>query len=117
MNDMENNTQPIEIRLDPGLSVRGFVTLADGVPVGGVAVTLRDSIGRLRPPERTVVSTADGSFTFTGLDADDSLVLFASQLRFGRTWSAKVRCQGGTAPIPMVRRDEDPQILPPDQRR
>ncbi len=109
--------QPVELRLEPGLRIRGVVTLDDGTPLANVAVTLRDSQGRLRPPERTVASAADGSFVFDGIEPTAALLLFASQLRNGHTFSARLRILDSTAPSHLILRDEDPQIRPMDQGR
>ena len=108
---------PVELQLDPGRSVRGVVALADGTPVHGAAVVLRDSFGRLRPVERAVPSSAKGEFAFDGLEDSATLVLFVSQQRDGRTWSARLRVRSGDVDVRLVLHDEDPQIVPPRDNR
>lgn len=108
--------QTLTIRLEAGLTVRGRCEFGPGEPAVGVAVTLRDSRGRLPPGERTVQTDHNGDFAFAGLAPTDSLVLFASCTRDGRTFSAKLRTRSGAADLRMMLRDEDPQLLPPAGR-
>jgi hypothetical protein len=73
-------------------------------------ITLRDPSGSLRPAERAVVTGEDGSFRFEGLAEDSLLVLFASVVRDGHTWSGRAaNVIPGRGPIDVVLRDEDPQ--------
>jgi hypothetical protein len=84
--------------------------------VHGAAVVLRDSFGRLRPVERATASASDGAFAFDGLEDTETLVLFVSQPRGGHTWSARQRVRSGDLDVHLVLRDEDPQIVPPQDR-
>jgi hypothetical protein len=103
----------ITIVVRPGAALRGVATWADGAPAGGVLVTLRDATGRLRPAQRTAISGDDGSFAFFGLPEQRPLLLFATALRDGRTWSGKLdRLLAGGEPAALVLRDEDPDLLP-----
>lgn len=79
----------VELDLRAGAELVGRVLLPGDVPAAGVAVTLRDPEGRLRPPQRSVVADAAGRFRFAGLDPAASYVLFAQQVRGGHTWSAR----------------------------
>ncbi len=104
-------TQGLELVVEPGAAVHGKVRMADGSSAAGVLVTLRDPRGELRPGERAERATADGSFQFAGLDADHDYVLFATALRDGRTWSAKLpRVRPDPAGVELVVADEDPEL-------
>jgi hypothetical protein len=104
----------LHVEVSEGLRIAGTVVL-DTAPgtrevAAGVVITLRDPSGSLRPAERAVVTGEDGSFRFEGLAEDSLLVLFASVVRDGHTWSGRAaNVIPGRGPIDVVLRDEDPQ--------
>ena len=111
----ESDAAPVSIRLDAGHSLRGTATLADGTPLGGVAVSLRAPDGTMRSRVRATSTHADGTFAFAGLDDATRLVVFATATRAGRTFSARADSFGGKDLV-LVLRDEDPELQPPLRR-
>ncbi len=105
------------IALAAGARIEGRIRLPDGAPAAGVVVTLRDLRGELRPAQRAVLSDANGAFGFGGLDESADHVLFATDQRAGRTWSAKLPRVRAGEQVSLVLRDEDPQLLPPGSGR
>ncbi len=101
----------VNVVVTPGLTMSGVVRWPDGELARGVLVTLRDAAGVLRPAQRTIVTGADGGFTFAGLPEQRALLLFGSAPRDGRTWSGKLdRLLAGGEAIELVLRNEDPEF-------
>jgi hypothetical protein len=99
----------VTVSAGAALSVRA---VAEDKPAAGIVVTVRDPSGRLRPAERAVVTDQDGAARFEGLSEGTGLVLFASVVRGGRTWSGRrANVLPGGEPVEVVLRDEDP-VLP-----
>ena len=104
-------TLGLDLVVDPGATVQGTVRMADGGSAAGVLVTLRDPRGQLRPGERAERTRADGTFAFAGLEPTADYVLFATAMRDGRTWSAKLpRVPADGTAVELVLADEDPQL-------
>ena len=110
-------TGGVAVTVTAGEPLRGTAWWADGAPARGVLVTVRDPSGGLRPAQRTTSTDAGGGFVFAGLPDDRPLLLFATALREGRTWSGKlVGLRAGGGAVELLLRDEDPQLLPPAGR-
>ncbi|MBK8101261.1 MAG: hypothetical protein IPK26_29620 [Planctomycetes bacterium] len=98
-----------QLEVPAGAVLAGVARYPDGSVATGAIVTLRDPRGRLRPAERSAIADASGNFTFTGLGDDDALVLFATILRQGRTWSARLpNIRAGGADLELRSEDPDP---------
>jgi hypothetical protein len=89
--DVDPRDDVIRLQLHAGARVNGRVRLPDGAAAEGVAVTIRDQSGRMRPASRTVLADAQGGFAFGGLPEGGVFVLFAQQQRQGRKWSADLQ--------------------------
>lgn len=100
----------LDIVVAPGATLRGRAAWPDGSPAAGTVVTLRDPGAALRPAQRAAVTGADGAFVFPGLPQHAPLLLFATAMRDGRTWSGRLeRARPDGDPAELVLRDEDPQ--------
>ncbi len=107
----------VVVTVHKGSELRGVAKWPDGKAARGVVITLRDPSGSLRPAHRAVASGDDGAFAFAGLRENQTLLLFASTQRDGRTWSAKLdRLRAGGEDVELVLHDEDPQLVPPTGR-
>lgn len=103
-----------EHRLEPGAALLGTAVLG-GEAAAGIAVTLRDPGGRLRPAERTVLTDAQGRFRFAGLPPGGRFLLFAQRIEGGATWSAQAAAVAGADDARLVLQHEDPRLVPPDR--
>ncbi len=108
--EIGGDVDAVTVTLQAGAGLDGVVREADGSPVAGVAVTLRDPRGALRPVARSVVTDAEGRFAFGGLPEGGAFVLFAQQERDGRTWSGRLSRARPGAPTEVVIRCEDPAL-------
>lgn len=106
----------VEMRLQRGLTITGTVTAPNGQPAAGVAITLRDPGGQLRPAERVALTNAAGEFRFSGLPTDHIVLLSAQRLRGGQTWSVQAHARTGEQDLLLQLRHEDPQLQPPNIR-
>jgi hypothetical protein len=99
----------VAVRLARGAAIAGVVRAADR-PAGRATVTLRDPQNLLRPAERAATTDAEGRFAFAGLPERGRYVLFAQQVRDGRTWSGRLDVGPGTADAVVTLTVEDPQL-------
>jgi hypothetical protein len=107
----------VRVTAAEGSRVAGTARWPDGHAAAGVLVTLRDPRGILRPDSRTAVTGPDGAFGFAGLHDGAELVLFATMLREGRTWSARLgRVRPGGEAVVVTLQDEDPRLGPGNGR-
>lgn len=100
----------VRVQLTTGARVTGRVRTADGSSAAGVAVTIRDPSGRMRPKERSTVADAKGQYSFGGLPEQGTFILFAQQQRAGRTWSGKVPEVTAGKDQELELRCEDPEL-------
>ena len=105
-----------EIRLERGLTITGTVTDPKGIPAGGVAITLRDPGGQLRPAERVALTDAAGNFRFAGIPEDHIVLLTAQRVVGGQTWSVQMHAEADEQDLLLQLRHEDPQLQPPGKR-
>ncbi|HEX6810927.1 MAG TPA: carboxypeptidase-like regulatory domain-containing protein [Planctomycetota bacterium] len=107
----------VPVAVNEGSSVTGTARWPDGTAAAGVLVTLRDPRGLLRPDSRAALSGPDGTFAFRGLPEAGELVLFATALRAGRTWSGRLgHLRAGADAVAVTLQDEDPRLGPPNGR-
>jgi len=99
----------VAVQLARGAAIAGVVRAADR-PAARATVTLRDPQNRLRPAERAATTDADGRFGFAGLPERGRYVLFAQQIRDGRTWSGRLDVGPGTVDAVVTLTVEDPQL-------
>jgi hypothetical protein len=104
--------EPVALVVSSGVTCRGNARFAgDGVADATIVVTLRDPGGQLRPAERSVVASADGSFAFAGLPEHGAFVVFATAQRRGVTWSVRQDVRAGDD-VALELRHEDPSLGP-----
>jgi hypothetical protein len=102
----------VTLKLDLLAIVRGRILDPQGKPIALATVILRDPTGKLVPAERATTSDTDGTFSFCGLPEDALLVLFAQQIREGKTWSGRADVPRDGSFINLTLKNEDPQLRP-----
>jgi hypothetical protein len=101
----------VALTVTSGAAVTGRTLWPDGTAAASVMVTLRDTNGTLRPSTRSVVTGADGTFTFPGLPETTLFVVFGSTWRDGHTWSGRFdRARAAGEQLELTVRDEDPRL-------
>lgn len=107
--EVDAGSGPGRLEVRAGATLVGVARYPDGSAAAGAVLTLRDPRGRLRPGERSTIADDAGHYTFAGLGDDDALVLFATILRQGRTWSARLPAvRPGAADLELHCEDPDP---------